>query len=256
MGDMRGDGRWTPGEQAPQRRPSAHSSGGQPRGPSMFARRGALMGLGALVALLAIALLTACLYSVVTPLLARVLAAPTVPISATSVPSPPVSPTAQATTTPKNADWDTFTLYDGGFRVDVPGVLGSSHGYFINDFSGQGVDLSYMGATLSTPLQRLEAEVKVSVLYSTKITDHNICPQGGAPIQIGAGNARISAWQRDEGETVRVNLVLNGEAIEVSMTSRVSGQSALPYYADIWRHMLASLAPLPGQPAGTTHPCG
>jgi hypothetical protein len=255
--DMRGDDRWTPGEQAPQRRTSAHSSGRQARGPSMFARRGALIGLGAIVALAAIALLTACLYTAAVPLLARVLAAPpTVPLSPTSVPSPPASATALATATPKNGDWDPFTLYDGGFRVDVPGVLGSSHGYFINDFSGQGVDLSYTGATLSTPLQRLEAQVKVSVLYSTKITDHNICPQGGAPIQIGPGNARIPAWQRDAGDTVRANLVLNGEAIEISMTSRVSGQSALPYYADIWQHMLASLAPLPSQPAGTTHPCG
>jgi hypothetical protein len=254
---MRGDDRWTPGEQAPQRRHSAHSSGRQARGPSMFASRGALMGLGALVALVAIALLTACLYSVVTPLLARVLAAPpTVPISATSVPSPPVSPPAQATATPKNADWDTFTLYDGGFRVDVPGVLGSSHGYFINDFSGQGVDLSYTGATLSTPLQRLEAQVKVSVLYSTKITTLNICPQGGVAIQTGSGNAQMPAWERDQGDTVRANLVLNGVAIEIRMTSRVSGQPALPNYAEIWRHMLASLAPLPSQPVGTTHPCG
>jgi hypothetical protein len=166
-----------------------------------------------------------------------------------------VQATAAETATPGNKDWDTFTVYDGGFRIDVPGVLGSSHGYFINDFSGQGVDLSYNGATLSTPLQRLEAGVKMSVLYSTKITNINICPQGGTPAQAGAGSAKISAWERDQGDTMFLNLVLNGVAIELHMTSR-SGQPALPQYAEIWTHMLASIAPLPGLPSGTTHPCG
>ena len=222
----------------------------------MSGRRGAVLGLVALVAFGAIALLTACLYGAVTPLLARILtAAPTSPAAATSLPSAQSTTAATTTETPGNRDWDTFTVYDGGFRVDVPGVLSSSHGYFINDFSGQGVDLAYNGAPLSTPLQRLEAGVKVSVLYSTKITDHNICPQGGSPLQVGSGNVRISAWERDQGDTVSANLVLNGVAIEIRMTSR-SGQPALPQYAEIWTHMLASIAPLPGQPAGTTHPCG
>jgi hypothetical protein len=159
------------------------------------------------------------------------------------------------TATPEYRDWDTFTLYDGGFRVDVPGILGSSHGYFINDSSGQGVDLAYNGAPLSTPLQHLESGVKVSVLYSTKITDHNICPQGGSPVQAGSGSGQIAAWERDQGDTVYLNLVLNGVAIEIHMTSR-SGQPALPQYVEIWTHMRSSVALLPGQPVGTTHPCG
>ena len=210
-----------------------------------------------MVTLAAIGLLTACLYGVAAPLLANVLASPpTVSPAATSAASTSiVQATAAETATPGNKDWDTFTVYDGGFRIDVPGVLGSSHGYFINDFSGQGVDLSYNGATLSTPLQRLEAGVKMSVLYSTKITNINICPQGGTPVQAGAGSAKISAWERDQGDTVFLNLVLNGVAIELHMTSR-SGQPALPQYAEIWTHMLASIAPLPGLPPGTTHPCG
>jgi hypothetical protein len=214
------------------------------------------MGLVALVALGAIALFTACLYGTVTPLLAGILAGPpTSPTASTSALSAQVTATAQATETPGSRDWDTFTLYDGGFHVDVPGVLGSSHGYFINDFSGQGVDLAYNGAPLSTPLQHLEAGVKVSVLYSTKITNDNICPQGGTSVQVGSGSVRISAWQRDQGDTVIVNLVLNGVAIEISMTSR-SGRPALPQYAEVWTHMLASIGPLPGQPVGITHPCG
>jgi hypothetical protein len=223
---------------------------------AMSGRRRAFLGLVALVALGAIALITACLYAAVTPLLANILtASPTSPPAATTVPSVQATATEQATEAAGSADWDTFKVYDGGFRVDVPGVLSSSHGYFINDFSGQGVDLAYNGATLSTPLQRLEAGVKVSVLYSTKITNINICPQGGTPVQAGPGNVHTAGWERDQGDTVYVNLVLNGEAIEIHMTSR-SGQPALPQYAEIWTHMLASIAPLPGQPVGTTHPCG
>jgi hypothetical protein len=223
----------------------------------MSGRRGVLLGVVAVVTLAAIGLLTACLYGVAAPLLASVLASPpTASPAATSAASNSAVPAmAAATATSGSSDWDTFTVYDGEFRVDVPGVLSSSHGYFINDFSGQGVDLSYNGATLSTPLQRLEAGIKVSVLYSTKITNINICPQGGIPIQVGAGNVRIAAWQRDQGDKVIANMVLNGVAIEIHMTSR-SGQPALPQYAEIWTHMLASIAPLPGQPASSTHPCG
>jgi hypothetical protein len=222
----------------------------------MTGRRGALLGLVALVVLGAIAFLTVCLYGTVTPLLANILtASPTSPPAATTAPSVQATATEQATEAAGSEDWDTFNVYDGGFRVDVPGVLSSSHGYFINDFSGQGVDLAYNGATLSTPLQRLESGVKVSVLYSTKITNINICPQGGTPVQVGSGNVHIAAWERDQGDTVYLNLVLNGEAVEIHMTSR-SGQPALPHYAQIWTHMLASIAPLPGLPQSTTHPCG
>jgi hypothetical protein len=222
----------------------------------MTGRRRALLGLVALVALGAIALLTACLYGTVPPLLAHILtASPTSPPTATAVPSALATAAGTVTATPGNSDWDTFNVYDGGFRVDVPGVLSSSHGYFINDFSGQGVDLAYNGATLSTPLQRLGAGVKVSVLYSTKITNSNICPQGGSPVRAGSGSGKVSAWERDQGDTVFLNLVLNGVAIEIHLTSR-SGQPALPQYAEIWTHMRSSIAPLPGLPSSSTHPCG
>jgi hypothetical protein len=215
------------------------------------------LGVVAVITLAAIGLLTACLYGVAAPLLASVLSSPpTVSPAATFAASTSsVQATATETATPGNSDWDTFNVYDGGFRVDVPGVLSSSHGYFINDFSGQGVDLAYNGATLSTPLQRLEAGVKVSVLYSTKITNINICPQGGTPVQAGSGSGQIAAWERDQGDTVFLNLVLNGEAIEIHMTSR-SGQPALPQYAEIWTHMRSSIASLPGIPVGSAHPCG
>jgi hypothetical protein len=278
MGGMRGDprdddpadvDRWRASGRSPYTRSGAYEAGRSARQQTgglsprqaIAGRRGALLGLVALVALISIALLTVCLYGAVVPRLADILAGPpTIPVNstvdATSAPTARATGTATAIAPSGNGDWDTFKLYDGGFQVDVPGVLASSHGYFINNFSGQGVDLSYTGATLSTPLQRLEAHVKVSVLYSTKITNLNICPQGGTPVQAGSGSVHLSAWQRDQGDTVFLNLVLNGEAIEISMTSRVSGQAALPTYAEIWQHMLASIAPLPGQTAGTTHPCG
>jgi hypothetical protein len=262
-GDLWDEERWMSSGRSPSTPPDTYRPDMSERNPSprqgIAGRRGALLGLVALVALISIALLTVCLYGAVAPRLADLLAGPsTIPVNSTA--NSPSAPTAQATTaaptTPGgNGDWDTFKLYDGGFQVDVPGVLGSSHGYFINDFSGQGVDLAYNGATLSTPVQRQEAGVKMSVLYSTKITNINICPQGGTSIQVGSGQARIAAWQRDQGDTVYVNLVLNGEAIEIHMSSR-SGQPALPQYAEIWTHVLASIAPLPGQPPGTTHPCG
>jgi hypothetical protein len=222
----------------------------------MTRRRAALLCLVALVAIGAIALLTTLLYGAVMPLLASILAgSPTSPPGPTSAPGVQATATEQATEAAGSADWDTFKVYDGGFSVDVPGVLSSSHGYFINDFSGQGVDMSYNGATLSTPLQRLEASVKVSVLYSTKITNINICPQGGTPVQAGSGSGKASAWERDQGDTVFLNLVLNGVAIEIHMSSR-SGQPALPQYAQIWTHMRSSIAPLPGLPPSSTHPCG
>lgn len=235
-------------------------------GPSVGGRRGVLAVLAACVA---IVLLTACLYAAVVPALTQALgalgslgtASPAATVAGTAVDRPtsavPHATVAQqGIATPASADWVVFTNYGGGFRVDVPGVLGSSHGYFINDFSGQGADFAYTGVPLVTPLQQREAQTGLSILYSTKITDQNICPQGGVPVHIGSGTATASAWQRDEGADVKVNLVLNGTAIEIALSSRDTSQVVLAQDGDIWRHMLASFAPLPGQPQRATHPCG
>ena len=164
--------------------------------------------------------------------------------------------TQEATLTPTSADWYLYKSLDGGFQVDVPGVIGSSHGYFINDFNGMGADLSYTGAPLSSLLQQREAHIEMSILYSTKITDRNICPQGGVAVMIGSGNERVRAWVRNEGRIVALNLVLNGRAIQITLDSRDDAQPALAGYSDIWRHMLASFAPLAGAERLTTHPCG
>jgi hypothetical protein len=140
--------------------------------------------------------------------------------------------------------------------MDLPGVLGSGEAYFINGQSGEGVDLSYLGAPISTPLQQREEQIAIAMSYSTAIVDSNICPQGGVPVTIGSGNAALPAWQRDEGIDVKVNLVLNGTAIEIALRSADGSQPVLAQYGDIWRRMLASFAPLPGQLQRTTHPCG
>ena len=201
-----------------------------------------------LVALAVTVLLTICLLSVIGPMLAQVLGTARTFASSGGA--------QDATSAPTSADWYTFQSWEGGFQVDVPGVIGSSHGYYINDGSGQGVDLYHLDAPVSSPLQQREAQVWVSILYSTKITDDNICPQGGVAVEIGRSGAQVPAWVRDEGRKVAVNLVLNGVAIEITLDSRDDTQPALARYGDIWRHMLASFAPLPGQSRRTTHPCG
>jgi hypothetical protein len=155
-----------------------------------------------------------------------------------------------------SSDWYTFADGNGGFQIDVPGVIGSSHGYFINDFSGMGADFTYGGAPLTTPLERREAQLFVSIQYSTKITDRNICPQGGVAVLIGSGNRRIPALVRDEGPVAALNLVLNGRAIQVILNTNDANEPALTAYGDVWQHMLASFAPLPSARPLSTHPCG
>jgi hypothetical protein len=257
--DRRGDNDLRrPGWKIPDTRSGVRSSSSrQVRSGNLTRGRVALVGLAALVALVA---LTACVTQALVPLLTglySVAMAPSTTTSRSAVAAPPARATSapQATATPATPDWRPFTS-GGGFHIDLPGALGSSHGYFINDFSGQGFDLSYLGAPIVTPLQQREAQIGVSIRYSTKIVDTNICPQGGVQVTMGSGNATTSAWQRDEGTDVKVNLVLNGTAIEIALYSSDSSQPVLSQYADIWRHMLASFASLPGQLQRTTHPCG
>ncbi len=207
--------------------------------------------LGALLILAVIVSLAVTCASVAVPVVLRLIAS-----TPTTISNVATAATREAANTPTSADWSTFESGDGGFQLDMPGVIGSSHGYFINDFSGMGADLSYSGGPLSSPLQRREADLSVSILFSTKITDRNICPQGGVAVMIGSGSDRIPAWVRDEGRSVVLNLVLNGRAIQITLASRDNTQPVLAQYGDIWRHMLATFAPLPGVQHLTTQPCG
>jgi hypothetical protein len=248
--EMRGDENGTPGwappriNQAPlPTRPRSGVKGGRARGLEVAAV--------ALAALLALALaVTLALFVSSVDLPAVFLGG-----DATSTAAAGFA-TQKAALTPTSAAWYTFTTYDGGFQVAAPGVLGSSHYYFINDFSGEGADLTYHGAPLTTPLQQRESHLWVRILFSTRIADRNICPQGGSSVMIGSGNAQVPAWVRDEGRIVALNLVLNGTAIQITLDTQDNAQPALADYGDIWRHMLASFTPLLGMPRLTTHPCG
>jgi hypothetical protein len=241
--------RWRPSEspQQPdsqQMRPRGHATSRRAGG-----RGGAVIALLALMVIALVVLLTIVVSSVVMPILTQ-----------DFVTAPPATAawfaTQDVALTPTSADWYTFQNWEGGFQVDIPGVIGSSHAYFINDFSGKGSDFYYTNDPISSPLQQREAKIWVKVLYSTKITDENICPQGGTLVMLGSGNEQVPAWVRNEGRIVAVNLVLNGMAIEILLDTRDNAQPALPLYGDIWRHMLASFAPLPGQSQRATHPCG
>lgn len=171
-----------------------------------------------------------------------------------------------ATTTPlPPADWQSG-VYSGPnyrFRMDMPIVLVCSHGYFINDFTGIGCDYLYAGAPTQTALQQVEVETEVEMLSSSKITDRNICPQGGTRVNLGSGADTTIGWERDQvstsnsNGTVTVNLVLHGTPIQISLTG--FGGEQQPFferYGAIWRHMLASFSPLPAPITQLVHPCG
>jgi hypothetical protein len=117
--------------------------------------------------------------------------------------------------------------------------------------------------TLSTPLQRTAAGIVVRILYSTKITDTNICPSGGTPVILGTGTR---AWQETNVPPnatgpaasslyVHVSLVLNGMAVRIELVGQDPPDTFFARYGAIWRHMLASFAPLPAQGVRTSHPC-
>jgi hypothetical protein len=209
--------------------------------------------LASLLVLAVIAFLTGVVASVALPIVSQDLAA--APTATTA----PWIETQVAELTPTGSDWYTVTNGTVGFQVDIPGVIGSSHAYFINDFSGYGNDFYYTNDPISSALQQREATIWVKILYSTKITDFNICPQGGVEVMLGSGKVRVPAWQRDEGRVVALNLVLNGNAVEIDLDSRDTAKPALKYYGDIWHHMLASFAPLPAMPGQSNtamQPCG
>ncbi len=171
------------------------------------------------------------------------------------------NPTA---TSQSNGDWAPYVNSEYGFRLDLPGILASSHGFFINNFTGQGFDMAYLNAPITTPLQRLEAETAVEVLYSTAITDRDICPDAGTPVMLGTGiegRQQTNVPPAANGPAalypyVHVSLVLNGVAIRVELRGQGPSETFLARYAALWQHMLASFAPVAGGPVYTTRPCG
>jgi hypothetical protein len=152
-----------------------------------------------------------------------------------------------------------------GFQVEIPGVLSSSHGFFINGTSGQGLDLTYQGAPLSDSLQQLEAETEVDVLFSGAISDTNICPSTGTPITVGPGIVGRQQTDVPPNPTgaaapfpyVTVSFVLHGVAIQLRLlASQAAPDTFLTRYSALWQHMLASAVAVPGGPGDSNHPCG
>lgn len=224
------------------------------------------------------ALLTACFYWTLLPPLqafigSQLSAAQEPAASATASGQRAFTPTAgpatlEATSTALPlSDWATG-IHSGAnyrFQLDTPIMLACSHGFFINDFSGLGCDYTYEGALPQTALQHVELETRVELLSSTKITDRNICPQGGTQVRVGTGTGAdtLTGWERDDVSsttsdgTVTLNLVVHGTPIQLSLMG-FGGQSQ-PFferYGAIWHHMLASFTLLPAPVSQPVHPCG
>lgn len=162
-------------------------------------------------------------------------------------------------------DWRTDVEADGGFRIDVPGVLSPLHEVFINNASGKSISWTYVGVPLASSLQRVMVQTSLIMRYSSQILSDNLCPSASAtPITLGSG---IQAWQETDvpphangaPETfgyVRVSLTLNGEAIQITLEGPAPVDTFFTRYGAIWSHMLASFAQLPTQPVNHSRPCG
>jgi hypothetical protein len=220
-----------------------------------------------LTAVVSVVVLGACLSSLVVGFVRQV----AVTSAPEASPSPSIvrkaTPTPTATSAPSlsTPDWRIVRESEFGFRLDIPGALGSPHGFFINGTSGQGFDLSYYGAPLADALQRLETETHMEVLFSTAITDQNICPSSGTLVTVGPG---ISGRQQTDvpptptGPSqpypyVMVSLVFHGVAIRLQLSApQADPQTFLTRYGGLWQHVLASVSAVPGGPGDTNHPCG
>lgn len=231
-------------------------------------RRGILFIVGC-VALLT-TLLTVCLFSFAVPTL-RTALRPLTNVPGGTPPSATPAEMPTATGVPSDTlNWSTIQI-DGAFRIDMPRVLACPHGFFINDFSGTGCDFTYAGAPLATPLAQVEAQAQVAILYSTKITDHPICPVAGLPLSFGPytpGGPVVQGRQETNapptptdttagtGPYVQFSVVLNGLAIRVQLSALGPSETFFARYGAIWQHMVNSFAPLPHAVQQPTHPCG
>jgi hypothetical protein len=191
-------------------------------------------------------------------------AVPSQTASATRLATATPTPTGAGDTSTPTPDWYVAELPDAGFRVDMPSVLSPDHAVYINGGAGEYIAFVYTGRPASSPLKRAAAQARVFVQYTSQITDDNICPSGGTPVTLGA---RYSGYQQSDAPPaadgppasypyVRVSLVLNGEVIQLELNAAGPADTFFARYGDLWRHMLASFAPLPNQPASKNRPCG
>lgn len=212
------------------------------------------------------ALLAACLYWLLLPPLQAFVGSQLSVAPGQAASTPAGSSTLEATA-PALLPLDWYSGIHSGanyrFRLDMPAMLACAHGFFINDFSGMGCDYTYAGAAAQTALQQVELETQVELLSSAKITDRNICPQGGAQVRVGTGADTITGWERDDvsgtssNGTVTLNLVIRGTPVQLSLTG--FGNQPQPFferYGAIWHHMLTSFTLLPAPVSQLVHPCG
>lgn len=189
-----------------------------------------------------------------------------------AVPQTPPSHVATATPTPNGAgtntpepDWYTAELPEAGIRFDMPSVLSPGHPAEINGNAGKLIAYTYIGSPASSPLKRAAAQATITVQYSSRITDDNICPSGGDRVILGPGITGYLQTDVSPGANgppasypyARVSAVLNGEAIQLELNAPGPADATFfARYGDIWRHILASFAPLPNQPPSGNRPCG
>jgi hypothetical protein len=164
-----------------------------------------------------------------------------------------------ATDTPlPTPDWRA-AAFASTFRLDVPGVLVSSHGYFLGDGYGQGSDFVYTGLPTLSPFQQLATTTTLRVQYISKVTTVDLCPHGGTQVPLGTGTHRLIGWQIFSAlspPSVDVRLVLGGLAINIVLQGQDPASSFFDRYGSLWQHILASFTVVHQPDPKAVNPCG
>jgi hypothetical protein len=156
-------------------------------------------------------------------------------------------------------DWRP-AYFAGVFRLDVPGVLVSTHGYFLPGGNGQGSDFVYNGAAVLSPLQQIATTTTVSVQYTPNVTTVDLCPHGGTqvPLGPGTGTAHLVGWQTFTTSTppsVEVRVVLGGLAIRIMLQGLGPSSTFFTRYGALWQHILASFTVVHQPNPQSVNPC-
>jgi hypothetical protein len=165
-----------------------------------------------------------------------------------------------ATVTPlPTPDWRP-AYFAGIFRLDVPGVLVSTHGYFLPGSDGQGADFVYTGAAVLSPLQQLATTTTLSVQYATQVTTGDLCPHGGTQVPVGSGpgTPHLMGWQTftvSGSPAVQVRVVLGGLAIRIWLEGLDPPGTFFDRYGGLWQHILASFTVVHPPGAQSASPC-
>jgi hypothetical protein len=168
--------------------------------------------------------------------------------------------TGAATVTPlPTPDWRA-TYFAGVFRLDVPGVLVSTHGYFLQSGNGQGSDFVYTGAATLSPLQQIAATATLTVQYATTVTTVDLCPHGGTPVALGhgTGTTHLTGWQTFSASSppsVDVRVVLGGLAINIALQGVDPAGTFFSRYGSLWQHILASFTVIRQPDPHAVNPC-